>query len=135
MSDSNMMDRLAIRELLERYCDGVNQRDAEIWGSTWAEGSVWELPHLEMEGIRGRANIVAAWTEAMKLFPFVNMLAQPAYINIEGDKATMRSYTTEVAVMQDGTEIRPIGEYYDECVREAGEWKFSMRKFRVMHGE
>ena len=135
MSANAMMDRLATRELLERYCDGVNQRDAEIWGSTWAEDSIWELPHLEMEGLRGRDNIVAAWSEAMKLFPFVNMLAQPAYINIAGDRATMRSYTTEVAVMQDGTEIRPLGEYYDECVREDGVWKFSMRKFRVMHGE
>ena len=135
MTEAAMMDRLAIRELLERYCDGVNQRDADIWASTWAEDAVWELPHLEMEGLRGRDVIVAAWTEAMKLFPFVNMLAQPASIAIDGDKATMRSYTTEVAVMQDGTEIRPLGEYYDECVRENGEWKFSLRKFRVLHGE
>lgn len=134
MSDSAMMDRLAIRELLERYCDGVNQRDAEIWGSTWAENSVWELPHLEMQA-KGRDNIVAMWKEGMALFPFVNMLAQPAYINIHGDRAAMRSYTTEVAVMQDGTEIRPLGEYYDECVKENGEWKFSVRKFTVMHGE
>lgn len=134
MTNETMLDRLAIRELLERYCDGVNQRDADIWGSTWAEDSVWELPHLEMS-LQGRDNIVAAWVEAMKLFPFVNMLAQPASIDIDGDKATMRSYTTEVAVMQDGTEIRPLGEYYDECVREGGEWKFSVRKFRVMHGE
>ena len=135
MADNTMMDRLAIRELLERYCDGVNQRDADIWGSTWAEDSIWELPHLEMEGLKGRDSIVAAWNEAMKLFPFVNMLAQPAYIEVDGDHAKMRSYTTEVAVMQDGKEIRPIGEYYDECVRENGEWKFSVRKFRVMHGE
>lgn len=134
MTNEAMLDRLAIRELLERYCDGVNQRDADIWGSTWAEHSVWELPHLAMS-LQGRDNIVAAWLEAMKLFPFVNMLAQPASIEVDGDKATMRSYTTEVAVMQDGTEIRPLGEYYDECVREGGEWKFSVRKFRVMHGE
>jgi hypothetical protein len=24
-----------------------------VWGSTWAEDAVWELPHLDMEGLRG----------------------------------------------------------------------------------
>ena len=63
-------DQLAIRALLERYCDGVNQRDADIWGSTWAEDAVWELPHLDMEGITGGDNIIAAWLQAMELFSF-----------------------------------------------------------------
>jgi hypothetical protein len=88
-----------------------------------------------MSGITGRDNIVSAWLEAMQLFPFVNMMAQPGYISIDGDHAVMRSYTSEVAVMQDGTQIEPRGEYEDECIRENGEWKFSLRRFRVLHGE
>lgn len=132
---SDWQDQLAIRALLERYCDGVNQRDAEIWGSTWAEDAVWELPHLDMAGITGREQIVAAWLEAMKLFPFVNMMAHPGFIEVSGDRAVMRSYTSEVAVMQDGSEISPRGEYEDECVRVNGEWKFSLRRFKVLHGE
>ena len=36
MSDQQFEDQQAIRALLDRYCDGVNQRDADIWGSTWA---------------------------------------------------------------------------------------------------
>ena len=88
-----------------------------------------------MKGITGRDNIIAAWVEAMKLFPFVNMMAQPGYISVTGDSATMRSYTNEVAVMQDGTELRPRGQYDDECVRVDGEWKFSRRVFKVLHGE
>ena len=32
MSDQ-YQDQLAIRALLERYCEGVNQRDADIWGA------------------------------------------------------------------------------------------------------
>jgi hypothetical protein len=47
----------------------------------------------------------------------------------------MRSYTDEVAVMQDGTELRPRGQYDDECVKVDGEWKFSRRVFKVLHGE
>jgi hypothetical protein len=37
-------DRLAIRELLEAYADAVCCVDADAWGATWAEDSVWELP-------------------------------------------------------------------------------------------
>ena len=88
-----------------------------------------------MEGITGRDNIIAAWLQAMELFPFVNMMAHPGYISVSGDRATMRSYTSEVAVMQDGTQIEPRGEYEDECVRVDGEWRFSLRRFRVLHGE
>ena len=66
--------------MLERYCEGVNQRDAEVWGSTWAEDAVWELPHLDMAGLQGRETIVGAWLEAMKMFPFVNMMAMPGVI-------------------------------------------------------
>ena len=135
MGDQCFDEQQAIRALLERYCDGVYQRDAETWGSTWAEDAIWELPHLDMDGLKGRETIVAAWLEAMKMFPFVNMMAMPGVIKVEGDRATMRSYTDEVAVTQDGTELRPRGQYDDECVKVAGEWKFSRRVFSVLHGE
>ena len=42
-------EKLAIRELLDRYCDGVNQRDASIWGDTWSENAIWEIPHLNLK--------------------------------------------------------------------------------------
>ena len=135
MSDQQFEDQQAIRALLDRYCDGVNQRDANIWGSTWAEDAIWELPHLNMAGLKGRETIVASWLEAMEMFPFVNMMAMPGYIRVAGDTATMRSYTDEVAVMQDGTELRPRGQYDDECIKVSGEWKFSRRVFTVLYGE
>ena len=131
---SDFEDKLAIRELLDRYCDGVNQRNPELWGSTWSESALWEIPHLEIKN-EGRENIVNIWNEAMKGFPFVHMMAQPAYIKIDRNKATMRSYTLETAVLPDGTEIHPCGQYEDQCIKEDGEWKFSKRSFKSLHGE
>ena len=61
---SDFEDKLAIRELLDRYCDGVNQRNPELWGSTWSESALWEIPHLEIKN-EGRENIVNIWNTMM----------------------------------------------------------------------
>ena len=53
-------DRLAIRELMDIYADAVNQRDAALWGSTWADGSSWKLP------------VIPGW----KMFPAKRTLSQ-----------------------------------------------------------
>ena len=63
------------------------------------------------------------------------MIAQPGFIEIDGNKAKMRSYTIETAVLPDGSEIRPCGQYDDECLKEKGSWKFSKRSFTNLHGE
>jgi len=129
-------DRLAIRELLDLYADAVNQRDAEAWGATWSEDSEWNLTVVPgMECIKGREAIVSGWVESMKLFPFVHMLCSVGNINVDGDRATMRSYTAEVAVLQNGEEIRPRGQYDDELVKVNGQWLFKRRAFKVLHGE
>ena len=129
-------DRLAIRELLDRYADGVNQRDVEIWGSTWAEDSEWNLPVVPgFEEVKGKANIVEAWLGSMKLFPFVHMMCSVGPLRFEGDRCHFRYYTAEVAVMADGTEIRPRGQYDDIAVKQNGEWLFEKRSFNPLHGE
>jgi uncharacterized protein (TIGR02246 family) len=135
-TDGLTEDRLAIRELIEHYCHAVNQRDEALWAANWAEDSVWNLPVVPgMEEIRGKSAIVAAWVRSMELFPFVNMMAMPATIQIEGNRAVVRSYTSEVAVMQDGTVLRPRGQYDDVVVKENGGWLFQRRAFTALYGE
>lgn len=129
-------DRLAIRELLDLYADAVNQRDADAWGATWCEDSEWNLTVVPgMESVKGKDAIVKGWVESMKLFPFVHMICSVGTINVEGDRATMRSYTAEVAVLQSGEEIRPRGQYDDELVKIDGKWLFKRRAFKSLHGE
>jgi|TARA_B110000902_G_scaffold77774_1_gene92467 uncharacterized protein (TIGR02246 family) len=129
-------DRLAIRELMDIYADAVNQRDAELWGSTWAEGSSWKLPVIPgMENVAGKENIVAAWNAGMAMFPFIFMSISVGDIQVDGDTATARAYTTEVGTTLDGTEIRPRGQYDDKLIRVDGEWLFIERIFNSLYGE
>lgn len=129
-------DRLAIRELMDIYASAVNQRDAELWAATWAEDASWRLPVIPgMEHITGRDNIVKAWETGMALFPFIFMSMSIGHIHVSGNRATARSYTTEVGVMVDGTEIRPVGQYDDVLVKIDENWVFQERVFESLYGE
>jgi len=126
-------DRLAIRDLLDAYADAVTQRDAAAWGATWVEDSEWLLLDFpEIGTLKGRDAIVATWTVAMKGFPGLVFQAWPGSIEIQGDRAAMRSYTSEV-YDQDGVTKRDRGVYDDVCVRVGGRWLFERRAFHYLH--
>lgn len=126
-------DRLAIRELYDTYSDAVCRVDAEQWGSTWAEDSVWSMPdYPEFGETRGREAIVAMWKGAMAHYPGIVFVATPGAIEVNGDRAVARSYTSEV-YDQNGVTKRDRGRYEDELVRTADGWKFSRRVFRNIH--
>jgi hypothetical protein len=126
-------DRLAIRELLESYADAVIRCDPLAWGSLWAEDAEWSLPDYPEIGVtRGRDAIVAMWVEAMKAYPGILFQAWPGAIEVDGDRATMHSYTSEV-YDQGGVTMRDRGAYEDACVKVDGRWLFSSRSFRNLH--
>lgn len=126
-------DRLAIRELIEAYADAVTRRDAAAWGEVWAEDAEWSLPdYPQMGTTHGRDAIVATWIEAMKLYPGIMFAAWPGAIEIDGERAAVRSYTSEV-YDQDGMTMRDRGVYDDVCVKRGGRWLFASRSFRNIH--
>ncbi len=126
-------DRLAIRELLDTYADAVTRRDAEAWGATWAEDAEWSLPdYPEIGTTSGREAIVAMWVGAMDHYPGIMFEAWPGSIQIDGETATMRSYTAEV-YDQGEQVLRDRGQYDDVCVKVGGAWRFKSRTFRNIH--
>jgi ketosteroid isomerase-like protein len=130
-------DRLAIRELLEAYADAVCVVDANAWGATWAEDSVWELPDYPQIGqIAGKSNIVAAWIAAMAQYPGVIFISTPGSIVVTGDEAVVRSYTSEVFDDRtNGKTTRDRGRYDDIVIRQDGRWLFRKRRFKKLHRE
>ena len=126
-------DRLAFRELLETYADAVTRCDAAAWGATWAEDAVWSMPdYPEFPTQEGRANIVGLWVEAMKHYPGIMFEAWPGSIEIDGDTAVVRSYTSEIYDQGEMT-LRDRGVYEDTCVKRDGKWLFKARIFRNIH--
>ncbi len=126
-------DRLAIRELIDAYADAVNRNDPVAWGETWAEDAVWSLPDYPQWGEKkGRAEIVKTWEDAMSHYPGIVFVASVGSIEVDGDRAQVRSYTSEV-YDQAGATKRDRGTYEDTCVKRDGRWYFASRSFRNVH--
>jgi len=127
-------DRIAIRELLETYADAVCRVDPNDWGSTWAEDGTWEMPdYPEFPKTTGRTKIVDMWKAAMAHYPGIIFVATPGSIEINGDRATVRSYTSETFDDAKGVTNRHRGRYDDVCVKRGGKWYFLTRVFRNLH--
>lgn len=128
-------DRLAIRELIEAYADAVCRRDAAAWSATWAEDAEWSIPDVPGFGTpKGRAAIVSIWQEAMAHFPGLLFRAWPGSIEVTGDHAAVRSYTSET-YDRDGRTFRDEGLYEDHCVKLDGQWLFASRTFRRLRSD
>jgi ketosteroid isomerase-like protein len=123
-------DRLAIRERIERYSDAVFRRDEAAWAENWAEQAVWSLAGTE---VSGKDAIVSMWRQAMTQFSFVAFFATPGAIEISGDSATARVYTSEVLAGVDGNLSRILGRYDDRLVRKNDQWLFAERRYTILH--
>jgi uncharacterized protein (TIGR02246 family) len=131
-------DRLAIRELIESYADAVTRRDAEAWAATWAEDSRWLMPALDAS-FEGKATIVSSWVGMMAeyhgpadrpwAFSFVSVLGG---LRVDGDRATVRSYSIEAFADAAGKTTHLKGQYDDVVVRRDGRWLFQERVWRLM---
>jgi uncharacterized protein (TIGR02246 family) len=119
-------DRLALRELLDRYSDAVNRLDAEAWSATWADNASWVFRGGKVEG---REAIVATWTKAMAGFDSVWFSAFPGMIAVDGDVAAMTTHTFEYLSATGAAPRLQSGIYNDRVVRTDAGWRFAERAF------
>jgi ketosteroid isomerase-like protein len=125
-------DRLAIRELLETYADAVFRRDADAWIACWTEPARWEIGG---KVIAGRDQLVPAWKAAMAPFAFADFQVQPGAIAVEGDRATVRSYTREFFRLDGGGMRHISGRYDDALIRTDLGWRFTERRYQLLSDE
>lgn len=128
---SDFEDRLEIQHLSQVYADGVMQRDAALWGSTWAKDGIWDLGRGEP--VSGRDKLVAFWSSVMEGYPLVLHWVQPGLIEVHGKTASARFYIQEKLRDPEGKAFYTAGVYNDELVKKKRGWKFAYRKFSGMY--
>lgn len=122
-------DRLAIRELYGTYGDASWRGDREQWVACFAQDGRWSSHIFDATGHDALREV---WDGLWKDWDSVAFLGEIGAMEIEGDKASVRSYAREVVKMKNGVIFKLCGHYDDKLVRSGGAWKFQWRHYKVV---
>ena len=122
--------RLAIRELVDRYCDAVNRRDAAAWLDTWAEEPSWELFGRPMHG---RHAIATAFENALGMLRLVVQTAANGVLELDGERARGRWLISEWSESDALGRLLLHFVYHDEYARGADGWRFLSRRMELLY--
>lgn len=128
-------DRFAIRELIDRYSDAVNQRDWAAFSNCFTEDAVWDVGAPFNFKLESRALISKIASEKISEEVYVVQTAEAVTIQVQGDGATARSTIREAVRSPGDKGIQMVGTYYDQIVRTGDGWRFKYRKYRVTYAD
>jgi 3-phenylpropionate/cinnamic acid dioxygenase small subunit len=125
-------DKEQIAEVLIRYATGIDSKDWPLLRSCWADEIDVDYQQL------GHFTSPDALTDVMrqlheKMGPTYHRLSN-FVINVEGDRATVRSYVHAVLMPQpddDTNWVDALGHYDDVFVRTADGWRINKRVSRT----
>ncbi len=123
---------LALRQLLARHSDSINQRDTTTWGSTWTLDASWD--HGGRKPTTGRANIVGELVKMLREFEWVVHIEPLAVFEVDEDagQGSGRVTIQEHFRRTDGTTGRRLSTYHDTYVRDTTGWFFSSRRLDLI---
>ena len=134
----NFVAHLAIQDLLNRYTNAVNQRNAADLRELMTEDADWVLespetdsPQLSFNGSRQIAEGIIGALSSAKMS--VQMNHAPV-IEVKGKQAYACSTINEIIIHADGSGFFMLGTYHDD-IRSCpdGEWRFQSRRFRMTY--
>ena len=126
MDLDQIADELAIRRLVDTFCDGINGRDSALWGSVWDnEDATFCLNGIERSG---KDAIVAGFTEGIAAYELLVQVAPNGRIEIDGDTATGRWYILEIGQLRDGPSSQQVALCRDEYRRTGDGWRLRRRE-------
>lgn len=119
----------AIRELLAEYCFRLDDGRFDEMAVLFAENGTWETAFGAATGRAAIADLACdIRARAAETRPRGIHLVTNIAIALDGGTARVRSNWTVVQNSPEGPKIGSGGAYYDELVKEAGDWRFRHRK-------
>lgn len=133
----NLSAHMAVRDLLDRYTNALNQRDWAGVEAVFATDGVWDAAGPEMgenaARFEGAANCAKGIAELLKTAELCVQSNHAVTIDIDGARAKATSTINELILMKDAPGMMVVwGTYYDNVVKGVdGEWRFKQRTFRA----
>ena len=123
-------DRLAIQDLLTRYCRAIDTRDWDLLDTVFTADA--RVDYTAAGGIRGAFPEVKAWlAEVLPRFAMTQHVVANHDIRVAGDTATSRVYVYNPMGTRNaagGLDLFFFGGYYvDRLVRTAEGWRIVER--------
>lgn len=126
---SEVVDRLAIDDLLTRYATAVDRRDWDLWESCFTPDAT--IDYTAFGGIAGSVGTVRAWLEeVMPRFAMSQHLVVNREVTIEGDTARSRAafFNPMALTTHEGPVLFFDGGYYvDRLVKTPAGWRIWQR--------
>jgi 3-phenylpropionate/cinnamic acid dioxygenase small subunit len=133
------LDRLAIEDLLVRYCTIVDTREFDRFDEIFTPDAV--IDYTNAGGIRGTLAEIKAWLKvALQPFVVVQHMVSNFDIRVDGDRATATCYLFNPMGLgspgRDATLFWCGGRYRDQLVRASSGWRIQSRtnELLYMHG-
>ena len=127
------LDRMALQDLVMRYCRGCDRRDFSLVRSLYHDDAIDD--HGAM--FRGSPDAFVAWLpEVTAHWSLTRHCISNSLFVIDGDKAEGEHYV-EAWHRTHGPEAKlfvALGRYLDRYERRNGIWKFSYRSLVFDHG-
>jgi len=125
MNEIALADELGIRRTLAAYCQHLDDADFGALAHQFtADGSIL---FEDRNGATGRAQIEAWFAESYTPERRGRHLTVNTIIDLDGDRATVRSDFAFLGFH--GDDLRPLyaGRYHDDFVRDEGRWLIRQR--------
>jgi hypothetical protein len=131
-------DRVAIRELIDRYAFCADSRDAQGQMAIFTEDTNFEVYMDEKlseatQVVKGRKNLFPVFDDLNQYFSTMHFNGKSS-VAVDGDRATGFTYCRAYHLkMVNGVQKLMIAgiRYQDKMVRENGSWLFEERKLKV----
>jgi uncharacterized protein (TIGR02246 family) len=122
------IDKLAIREVIERYTSAATRGDWDGFEDLWTSDALWEVGPPVNSTVRGASAIreeLIATLENQDLF--VQMTHDPIVTLHGDDRASATTMIHALARREGHHQIVNYGIYYDNLVKLDGTWRFARR--------
>ena len=134
MKLEQVADEMEIRRLVDTFCDGLNSRDSELWGTVWADDGASFC--LGGDDIVGKENVIAGFANGITAFEFLVQVAPNGRIDLDGDTASGRWYILELGKLRDGSSSQTVALCHDQYVRTSDGWRLQRRSVeRIYKGD
>lgn len=121
-----LIDKEEIKDLMSKYCHGIDKKEEDLFMSIWAEDGVYELPRGQASGIEEVRELVRrVWREVPKCH---HHITNPL-IEVEGETAKARTDVIYYRHNADGFLQLLSGSYLFDFQKTSGQWKTRHLKF------